>query len=143
MLDWIFGSDKEKKESKKEQKISKDYQLSEDEKWVYDFIRQYLTSPIWRNPIIDFIEEHCAVFEDTQENKFQYTKIHQEFIGLATLLIESMVEETGITEKTLEKCILKGVKSDKDRKIFQQILLCDNFMAFKKIMITKNKELEL
>ena len=27
-------------------------------------------------------------------------------------------------------------------KIFQQLLLCDNFEAFKKIMVAKNKEME-
>ena len=142
MLDWLFGSSKgEKKE--KEQKIPKDYQLTEDEQWMYDYMRQHLTSPIWRNPIMDFIEEHCSVFEDSEENKFQYTKIYQEFVGLATLLVESMIEETGITQKTLEKCIIKGMKGDRDRKIFQQLLLCENFQAFKKIMVTKNKELQL
>ncbi len=50
-----------------------------------------------------------------------------------------MIEETGITERTLEKCINKGMRHEKDRKIFQQLLLVDNFLAFKKIMVTKNK----
>lgn len=54
-----------------------------------------------------------------------------------------MIEEVGISEKTLEKCIIKGIKSERDSKIFQQILLCDNFIAFKKIMVAKNKELEV
>lgn len=35
------------------------------------------------------------------------------------------------------------MKSERDSKIFQQILLCDNFLAFKKIMVSKNKELEV
>lgn len=35
------------------------------------------------------------------------------------------------------------MKSERDSKIFQQILLCDNFLAFKKIMVAKNKELEV
>ena len=35
------------------------------------------------------------------------------------------------------------MKSQKDAKIFQQVLLCDNFLAFKKIMVAKNKELEV
>jgi hypothetical protein len=43
----------------------------------------------------------------------------------------------------LEKCIIAGIKSEKDSKIFKQILLCDNFLAFKKIMVSKNKELEV
>jgi hypothetical protein len=117
--------------------------LGKDEKWVYDYIRQYLTSPIWRNPLLDFIEENCIIFEDTEENKFEYTKIFQEFTGLSALLLESMIEEIGISEKTLEKCIIKGIKSERDHKIFRQILLCDNFLAFKKILVAKNKELEI
>jgi hypothetical protein len=52
-----------------------------------------------------------------------------------------MIEEIGISEKTLEKCIIKGIRSERDNKIFRQILLCDNFLAFKKIMVAKNKEL--
>lgn len=74
-------------------------------------MRQYLTSPIWRNPLLDFIEENCIIFEDAEENKFEYTKIFQEFTGLSALLLETMIEEIGISEKTLEKCIIKGIKS--------------------------------
>ena len=137
MLDWLFGKkeEKEKKEEKKEQVLDK------DDQWIYDYVRQYLSSPLWRNPLLDFIEENCLVFEDTEENKFEYTKIYQEFTGLTALLLETMIEEVGITETILEKCIIKGMKSQRDAKIFQQILLCDNFLSFKKIMVAKNKEL--
>lgn len=117
--------------------------MGKDEQWIYDYVRQYLNSPLWRNPLLDFMEEHCHVFEEKEENKFEYTKIFQEFSGLTALLLESMIEEVGISEKTLEKCILKGLKIQKDAKIFKQILICDNFEAFKMNMVTKNKELEI
>ena len=54
MLDWIFGKKGDKKEEKNEEK--KEDQLGKDEKWMYDYVRQYLTSPIWKNPLLDFIE---------------------------------------------------------------------------------------
>jgi len=38
--------------------------------WIYDYVKQYLTSPIWRNPLLDFMEENCVIFEDVEENKF-------------------------------------------------------------------------
>ncbi len=57
MLEWLFGS-------KKEEKVNKEDELGKDEKWVYDYVRQYLISPIWRNPLLDFIEENCLLFED-------------------------------------------------------------------------------
>lgn len=69
MLDWIFGSKKE------EEKKGEVPALPEEDMWVYDFIKQYLISPIWKNPLLDYIEENCLVFEDNEENKFEYTKI--------------------------------------------------------------------
>jgi hypothetical protein len=38
--------------------------------WAYDFVKQYLISPLWRNPLLDFIEENSIIFEDSEENKF-------------------------------------------------------------------------
>lgn len=43
--------------------------------WMYDCLSQYLSSPLWRIPIVDFLETNCIYFEDTEENKFEYTKI--------------------------------------------------------------------
>ena len=39
---------------------------------MYDLILQYLASPLWRNPISDFLDENCVVFDEEEENKFSY-----------------------------------------------------------------------
>lgn len=57
-------------------------------------------------------------------------------------MVDSMVQELGISDELLEKCLMKGLRS-KQHKLFEQILVVDNFLAFKKIMVKKNKELEL
>lgn len=44
---------------------------------MYDCLTQYLSSPLWRIPIVDFLESNCIYFEDTEENKFEYTKIFE------------------------------------------------------------------
>lgn len=49
-----------------------------------------------------------------------------------------MVQELGISDELLEKCLTKGLRS-KQHKLFEQILVVDNFLAFKKIMLKKNK----
>lgn len=57
-------------------------------------------------------------------------------------MVDNMVKELGISDDLLERCLNKGLRS-KQHKLFEQILVVDNFEAFKKIMIKKNKELEL
>lgn len=44
---------------------------------MYDLILQYLASPIWRNPISDFLDENCIIFDDEEENKIVYQDIHK------------------------------------------------------------------
>ena len=41
-----------------------------------DSITEYLKSPVWKNPILSFIDEHCIVFDEDDENKLEYTDIH-------------------------------------------------------------------
>jgi len=48
--------------------------------WQYEFLVQYLTSPMWKIPIYDFLDENCIVFDDEEENKFSYTDIHKVMI---------------------------------------------------------------
>lgn len=37
---------------------------------------------------------------------------------------------------------MKGLKT-KRRRLFEQLLVCDNFLAFKRVMVKKNKEFEV
>lgn len=43
---------------------------------MYDSVIQFLLSPTWRIPILTFIDENCIIFDDEEENKFEYTDIH-------------------------------------------------------------------
>lgn len=43
---------------------------------MYEFVVQFLNSPIWRVSILDFVDEKCIIFDNEEENKFEYTTIH-------------------------------------------------------------------
>jgi hypothetical protein len=58
-------------------------------------------------------------------------------------LVDGMMNEVGIDEEKLGAVIEKGLKSQQHRKYFEQLLVIDNFLVFKKLMIKRNKELEL
>ncbi len=50
-----------------------------EQDWILDTIVDYLKSPMWKNPILDFIDDHCISFDDEDENKLEYTAIHSKF----------------------------------------------------------------
>ncbi len=45
----------------------------------------FLRSPRWKTPIMSFIDEYCTVFDDEDENKLEFTKIHNVSLKLAGL----------------------------------------------------------
>jgi hypothetical protein len=47
------------------------------EDWIFDSIIEFLQSPLWSTPVLDFIDENCAQFVAEDENKFSYTEIHK------------------------------------------------------------------
>ena len=36
----------------------------------------FLRSPRWKTPVMSFIDEYCQVFDDEDEHKLEFTKIH-------------------------------------------------------------------
>jgi len=57
---------------------SKDHPEGEDD-WFFDIIINFLRSPRWKTPIMSFLDEHCIIFDNEEENKLEYTPIHKEF----------------------------------------------------------------
>ena len=48
-----------------------------------------------------------------------------------------------MTQEQFIKALEKGIQHHEHKKIFEQVLLVENFIVFKKLMIKRNKELEL
>ena len=51
--------------------------VDDSKDWIFDAIINYLKSPKWKEPMISFIEANCLVFDEEDENKFEYSKIHE------------------------------------------------------------------
>ncbi|KAM3145218.1 hypothetical protein pb186bvf_002546 [Paramecium bursaria] len=118
-------------------------QQAQENTWMYDLILQYLASPLWRNPISDFLDENCVVFDEEEENKFSYQDIHKKFKSMIEAMIEQLMTDIGVEdEQQLYQVIEQGLKNKKHRKYFEQLLIVDNFLVFKKLMLKRNKELE-
>lgn len=89
---------------------------------------------------MSFIDEHCIVFDDDEENKLEYTTIHNAFKKLFEGLIDKLLGEIGLDAQSFaHACEKVSVKLYKD--IVGQIVAMDNFLVFKKMMVARNKAL--
>jgi len=37
----------------------------------------FLRSPRWKTPVMSFLDEHCIIFDNAEENKLEFTDIHK------------------------------------------------------------------
>lgn len=51
------------------------------------------------------------------------------------------MQDIGLDPEELVELIGKGLES-KNKKLFEQLLICDDFLKFKEIMVKRNKALE-
>lgn len=65
--------------------------------WLFDSIINFLRSPLWKTPIMSFLDEYCIIFDNEEENKLEYTKIHGDFKKLVEELLGHLLAEMEIT----------------------------------------------
>ena len=116
-----------------------EYYYEEDEiTWVLDSITEYLKSPLWKNPILSFIDEHCIFFDEEEENKLEYTDYYNKFKVLVEGKLETFLSELNIGADVFVLACQQASKKV-HLSIIKQLLAVDNFLLFKKMMISRNK----
>jgi hypothetical protein len=119
--------------------------MSTDEyDWIFDFTLQFLESEKFDAAVMDFVDERCHAFDQEEENKLIYTSIHKEFCEHVEVLIQSNLGELGITTDIfLESCKKARNSRDINATVFERLIAMDDFQTFKKIMATRNTELQV
>ena len=87
---------------------------------------------------MSFLDEYCIVFDNEDENKLEYTSIHNEFKKLVEELIGELLAELGVTQEQFMDACGMANKTSVHKKIVDQITAVDNFIAFKKLMWKRN-----
>lgn len=57
-------------------------------KQIFDSISSLIASEDFRSAQMEFVKQKCGVFEDTDENKLEYTPIYEEYLALVEQAIE-------------------------------------------------------
>ena len=103
----------------------------------------FLKSPEWSVPVMEFIDKQCIVFDNEEENKFEYTTIHGEFCDMVNSLLEGFLSEMGISPEEFVKVCQNENAAALNEFVFNQILAVDDFLSFKKMMLKRNLELNV
>lgn len=106
--------------------------------WVYDYLFGKISSPEFRNPIKNFIDENCASFIDVDENTFQQGALFNEFTQLVDNLLEKILKECNISEEQFLLASKKGLDNEKHKKYFEQLISFNNYNYFKNMMTKRN-----
>nr|XP_026692919.1 cilia- and flagella-associated protein 36 [Ciona intestinalis] len=119
-------------------------QKKQESSWILEGIVGYLQSPVWHVPIMNFIDEHCACFENKEENKFEYTDIHMKYKQLMERLLADYIKELNISKEAFsEACSQDGSVVQHVEGLFEYLWAADDFLLFKRIMTKHNLELEM
>ena len=90
---------------------------------------------------MSFIDEYCTAFDDEDEHKLEFTKIHNEFKAIVEELLGELMAELGVTDTQFLEACEKAEGNPIHKKIVDQIVAVENFLAFKKLMVKRNQEL--
>ena len=102
-----------------------------------EIMTEFLQSPMWKNPIISFVEQNCVVFENTEENRLEYTEIHTKFKRLVESRLEAYIQDLGISQADYVKAWSRAQKRI-HKSLLQQIMAVEDFVLFKKMMVNRN-----
>eukprot|EP00240_Pyramimonas_obovata_P016432 CAMPEP_0118952146 /NCGR_PEP_ID=MMETSP1169-20130426/54352_1 /TAXON_ID=36882 /ORGANISM="Pyramimonas obovata, Strain CCMP722" /LENGTH=264 /DNA_ID=CAMNT_0006899325 /DNA_START=58 /DNA_END=849 /DNA_ORIENTATION=+ len=114
---------------------------AEDHEWLYEAVIRYLQGPMYSTPLMGFIDEQCVIFDTEEENKLEYTTIHENFKKLVDTLITDYLMELGIPEQKFSEVIATSVHKELNNFVLASILTVDDFMQFKAMMVKRNVDL--
>jgi hypothetical protein len=56
--------------------------MGQDSEWIFASVINFLQSPLWSTPVFNFVDQNSIFFDKEEENKFEYTSIHEVYSPL-------------------------------------------------------------
>jgi len=115
---------------------------ADDVHWKMDAVMLFMKSPEYTVPVMDFIDENCMVFDADEESKLEFSEVHGKFVETVFGLLEKFLAEIGVSQEEFSSvCQQQVMSGGKNAFVFQQIMAADDFQAFKKMMVQRNRQL--
>lgn len=91
-------------------------------------------------PLLGFIDEKCIIFDTEEENKFEYSHIHEEFKHQVDAMLTEFLEELGVSPEDFLS-VVQNRSSGLNSFVVNSILVVDDFQLFKAMMVKRNMDL--
>lgn len=108
---------------------------------MYEFLIQYVESPMWTVPLQEFMEKHCEVVDAQDPGAKQ--KVFEEYLQLVDRLEGTLQAEIGVDKDKYKAMLKVGVKLQGYGHLFRDLFLLRDQEVFTKKMVTCNKALEM
>eukprot|EP00931_Biecheleriopsis_adriatica_P065977 TRINITY_DN40409_c0_g1_i1.p1 TRINITY_DN40409_c0_g1~~TRINITY_DN40409_c0_g1_i1.p1 ORF type:complete len:657 (+),score=162.17 TRINITY_DN40409_c0_g1_i1:29-1999(+) len=117
---------------------------SEELEWLSDYVVSILKSPTWVVPIADFVDTYCFLFDDSEENKFEYTTCHHAYRELVDDLFVSHLLDISVQPEHFEALCQKGLAGKEllHNLLVEQLLSVEDFLTFKAMMLKRTVDLD-
>jgi len=86
----------------------------------------------------EFCEKHCAIFEDSEENKLEYTEIFRQYTELVENNLEAKMQAKipGFNMTRFESLLKRREEEEISGDIFDMLLTFGDFNEFKQYMLS-------
>lgn len=114
--------------------------------WLIDILIQIMRSPSWNESLNTFINEKCVLFDNFQEeNKHEYSEVHNEFRSLVDNLLTAHLVQIDIDIPDFEQQIIESGLVDDPRlqQVVSQLMAAEDFVSFKQMMIDHHMNMNL
>lgn len=117
--------------------------MAEEEDRTSQLIVGIFKSPTWMVPVSQFVDQNCLCFEDQEENKLEYTLVHNAFKQLVEDLLAAHLAELQISTEEFTVFCEYGLSGSNElhRSLAEQLISVDDFLVFKAMMLKRNSEL--
>ncbi len=115
--------------------------MDQSEQWMYEYIIQYLESPMWKTGVQDLMDRQCEAYENSDSGV--QDKVFKEYLGVVDSLEGELRAGLGIDDSKFRSMIKVGVKIKNYGVYFQELMLIRDQEVFAKKMVNRNKELEM
>jgi len=110
--------------------------------WALDYISEFIKSPLWHHQVLSFVDENCLVFDKEEESRHCHHDIWKQFNSMVEDLLAKYVNALGLTLPQVMTALSGGGKTVVVDSIMKYTDCCNDFLEFKKMMYSRNVELE-